>query len=84
MTHNTSDHTHDPDPPMSDEQQRVERLVSSIRNDLGDLMAMRLDPETAMLLEAEEANLGSAHTSLQILLSHIAITADVPRLRVVR
>jgi hypothetical protein len=60
----------------------IHRLVSSIRNDIAELATFRLCSDTAHLVAAEEASLGSALTALQMLLSHV--TAGRPMLRVVK
>lgn len=64
-------------------QFHVERLVSSIRNDIAELAVIRLNPETAHLVAGEEVSLGSALTALQMLLSHVQADGR-PMLRVVR
>lgn len=69
---------------MSDSAQiHVELLVHNVQSDLADLIAMRRNPVTAHLLTGEEANLSSAMTALQVLLTHMQGSSR-PKLQVVR
>ena len=53
------------------QQIAVERLASSIRNDIADLMTIRANGQTAHLLMAEQSSLMASMASLQLLLSHM-------------
>lgn len=61
----------------------VERLVSDLRNNIAELASLRLAPDTARHVAAEEVHLGSALTALQMLMSHINADGR-PMLRVVK
>lgn len=65
------------------DQVAIERLVSDLRNNIAELAAFRLAANTTQFVAAEEVNLGSALTALQMLMSHIAADGR-PMLRVVR
>jgi hypothetical protein len=56
---------------LDHDQIDVERLVASIRADIGDLCAMRLQPHTSNFVGAEFERICSAITSMQILASDI-------------
>jgi hypothetical protein len=64
------------------QQIAVEMLVTSVRNDIADLMTIRANSETAHLLMPEQTNLMAAMTSLQVLLSHMQ--GNKPTLRAVQ
>ena len=65
-------------------QVAVESRVHDLHTTLVELASMRMMPATAGFVAAEVVELGSCLTALQMLVSHITMEANAPRLRVVK